>query len=120
MVARNRKPAHELYAGVPHSIKRGAKLCPICGGGRTITLDSRPFVVRNIVPATRRRYACATCEHRWATIEVSEDAMVIGQDGLTGGNADAIVNVLRLVNFSTGEVLAKMTMKGGEDGGAGA
>jgi hypothetical protein len=43
-------------------------MCPKCGAGNMHTIDSRKENDR-----VRRRRECASCGHRWSTIELSTD-----------------------------------------------
>lgn len=45
--------------------------CPECGGTEVRVTDSRPCKVMN-KGSVRRRRGCDTCDHRWATFEVTE------------------------------------------------
>ncbi len=48
--------------------------CPECGSGKGKVTNSRPSVFDGM-RSVRRTRECHMCEHKWATVEVNEEAV---------------------------------------------
>jgi len=83
--------------------------CPNCEGGNVRVIDSRAAPGLISGNTVRRRRACSKCNHRWTTLELTDDEIKSLSNGMIEHKKQIavgfLVQILESAGMSEGEII---------------